>query len=254
MRTRPTLGTLAWAEITQGNLSRSDRRRQILTVLGIRLHRMARQIVRSKPKPVRLDLESIVVPDSRASLAALELCQAASTPSLANHCLRTYFWAAIFAQADGLSPDAELLFVASLLHDLGLTERFSFKQPACHCFAIEGALAAESFAGQQGWTGERRRLLGDAIAQHLNVSVPPERGVEAHLLQAGAGADVIGTRMETIPNEARNEVLRRHPRLHFKREIIGTLKPQAERRPQSRMGFLFSVGFPKLIQAAPFKE
>lgn len=38
-----------------------------------------------------------------------------------NHCLRTYAWGMILGAHDGLRPDAELLFVAALLHDLALT-------------------------------------------------------------------------------------------------------------------------------------
>jgi hypothetical protein len=255
MKSQPPLGTLAWAEISRGKLSRADRRNQILKVLGIRLDRMARTLIRYRPAARgKIDLNAILIPDSRSARDALELCQTTSTPSLANHCLRTYFWGALLAQTEARCYDVELFYVASLLHDLGLNERFAFRQTDCHCFAIEGALAAGAFAEQQGWSETRRRRLGDAIAQHLNVSVPPERGAEAYLLQAGASADVIGVRMETIPDDAREEILHRHPRQNFKSEIMEALMPQAVKRPESRMAFLVSVGFTKLIQAAPFGE
>lgn len=255
MKQQPSLGTLAWAEITRGRLSRSERRHQILTVLGIRLERMARRLIARRPVLAQgLDPDAIVVPDSRSALDALELCQSVSSPSLANHCLRTYFWGALIAQGERVDHDAEIFFVASLLHDIGLTERFAFKHSECCCFAIEGALVANDFARDRGWSEPRRRALADAIGQHLNVRVSPDRGAEAYLLQTGAGADVIGGRMEEIDGKSKAEVLRRYPRLGFKEEIIATLKPQAERRPDSRIAFLFRAGFPRLVRAAPFSE
>jgi len=247
MNKRPDLGTLAWAEITHGRLSRADRRGQILKVLGIRLERMARRLARRNGRAAySMDLHAIVVPDSRAALDSLALCRDASCPSLANHCLRTYFWGALLAQAGGVRYDTELFFVASMLHDLGLTERFAFRHRDCECFAIEGALAARTFAEEQGWPEERQAALAEAISRHLNVKVPVATGAEAHLVQAGAGADVHGGRME--------EVLQRYPRLNFKKEIIPALKQQVERRPESRIAFLCSVGFADLIRSAPFSE
>lgn len=252
---RPIIGTLAWAELTQGTLRRRDRWEQILTVLGIRLDRMARRVAsREKTAGARVDPDAIVLPDSPTAVAALELLRSTSSLSLANHCLRTYFWGALFAQAGNLRPDREAFFIASLLHDLGLTEAHSFNAGAPHCFACEGAMAAEAFAIRAGWPADRARIVGDAIAQHLNVRVAPERGVEAHLVHEGASADVIGTRIDEISARHSAEVLQRFPREQFKREILAMLEPQIQRRPGSRIAFLAGNGFRRMIQRAPFEE
>jgi hypothetical protein len=65
----------------------------------------------------RIDLGSVVVPDSGLAKEAAELCIASSSESLANHCFRTFYWGSLLARADGLQFDPELFWVASLLHD-----------------------------------------------------------------------------------------------------------------------------------------
>ncbi len=252
--TKPNLGTMAWAELTHGNLRRSDRRAQILSALGIKLSLMAQQLLKRHPQIRHIDLDEIMIPDSAIAQSALALCREVSTDVLANHCLRTYFWGALLAAADGLTHDAELLYVAALLHDLGLTDQFAFKQPGIHCFAFEGAVAAEKFAQDKGWPQDKRRHLGDAICLHLNIIVPKEMGVEAHLLHEGAAADVIGARMAAISKQNKQDVLCKHPRLHFKTEIIKTLAQQTDRRPECRMALHMAGGFDKLIRKAPFAD
>ena len=253
--TKPQLGTLAWAELTRGNLRRSDRRKQILSALGIKLSLMAKSLLRLHPKIHHVDLDTIIIPDSAIAQNATDLCQEVSSDMLANHCLRTYFWGALLAAADNLNYDAELFYTAALLHDLGLTENFSFKNTNCDCFAYEGAIAAEKFARDKGcWPREKSQRLAEAICLHLNLIVPQHLGIEAHLLHEGAVADLIGARINSISPDNTKSVLERYPRLKFKEEIIPLLSEQAKRRPQCRMALHMAGGLGKLIFKAPFDD
>ena len=56
-----------------------------------------------------------------------------------NHCVRSYLFAASRAVSDGLEIDHELLYVASLLHDLGLEAPFD-----SHTLAFEDAGASRA--------------------------------------------------------------------------------------------------------------
>jgi hypothetical protein len=62
------------------------------------------------------------------------------TTVLAAHCYRTYLFGAALGTRDGLDWDAELLFVAAMLHDLGLTDFIGDDGP----FERRGAAAAEA--------------------------------------------------------------------------------------------------------------
>lgn len=202
----------------------------------------------------RLDPDAIALPDSDAAVRAIEHARALSEAWLFHHCLRTYAWGALLAQADRLRYDRELLFVACALHDLGLTDAHAGHASDCACFAIEGARAAHRFASEKiGWERERCDRLADAIALHLNVSVAVERGPEAHLLNAGAAFDVVGLRMREVPAAAREEVLSNYPRLRFSAQMAKAMKAKAQAFPRSRTAVLVGLGFCGMIRANPLE-
>ena len=87
------------------------------------------------------------------------LCREASSPMLANHCFRTYAWGMILGQSDGLRPDPELFYVASLLHDLALTDQFRDYAPM-PCFGARAGILANDWAGERGWPAHRCSHLG----------------------------------------------------------------------------------------------
>lgn len=65
-----------------------------------------------------------LVPDSAAATSAREVARAFHSPALLNHCLRAHLWAAEYGRARGIAFDAELLYVAATLHDIGLVPVF----------------------------------------------------------------------------------------------------------------------------------
>ena len=65
-----------------------------------------------------------LVPDSTAAALALEVAERFHSPALLNHCRRSHLWAAEYARARGIAVDAELLYVAAMLHDIGLVPAF----------------------------------------------------------------------------------------------------------------------------------
>lgn len=160
----------------------------------------------------------------------------------------------LVAQSEQIKFDEELLFVASVLHDLGLTESRKCKEPACACFAVEGARAAEQFAAEIGWENERRERLSEAISLHLNVRVGLHYGPEAHLLHEGAALDVIGARIRELHPASVESVLKQYPRVTFKQEMSAAMKEQARERPHSRAAFLVGLGFVGMIRSAPLED
>ena len=192
-------------------------------------------------------------PDSRLALEAEEMCRELSSPALTNHCLRVYVWGALLGSRDRLRYDEELLFVAALLHDLGLTDSYA-SRPGAACFAVQGAVAAREWSLEHGCESARARLIADAITLHINPRVRPDEGVEAHLLTAGAAFDVIGARYRELSKPLVSAAVDRHPRLGFKREMDERSRVAARRGPRTRVAFGYRLGFGRMIARAPFAD
>jgi hypothetical protein len=245
------IGTLEWIERTGGKLGWRDR----LTILAqAMLASRAARASRNELETVRhLETDAILPPDSAICKAAEALCIEASEPYLVNHCLRAYFWARL---VNGKQPvDDETLYVALLLHDLGLTQRYRLRPGEGECFTIPGARAAENLARSHLWDGKRARLTAEAITLHLNVAVGAPHSREAQLVRFGSGADVAGLGLKAIPRDQRKEVAARYPRLGMKVSITRDLEAEACAHPSCRIAFLMRRGnFARLIEAAPFAE
>lgn len=143
-------------------------------------------------------------------------------------------WAMLLARHDDLRPDPELLYVASMLHDLMLTDKYRDSN-SMSCFGARGGIFANEWARQRGWPAHRCETQADAISLHLNVRVDARYGPEAQLLQAGAGVDVIGLRLWEINPRNVEDVLSRYPLNDF---LDGLAEFEAEAHPHTRTKFL----------------
>lgn len=256
MASRPPLGTLAWARVGNGRLTVSEQLREIAAAAAVLVstvpERVRRVLALPSPSAVRLQIEELPIPDSPVAREAAELCRESSSPMLVNHCLRTYAWATALGHHDGLRPDPELLYVASMLHDLALTDRFRDYDPM-PCFGARAGILAADWARERGWEEHTCATLADAISLHLNARVPARHGPEARLLQAGAGLDVIGLRHGAVHPATVAAVLDRYPRERLKRDGIELFR--AESHPGTRTHLLNRrLMFGTLVRTAPFAE
>ncbi len=124
---------------------------------------------------------------------ALDVARAWSAPALVNHCLRSWAWASLLAEQDGFEPDRELLFVAAMLHDLGVTPSFDANAVP---FEDAGGAVGSVFAIGAGWDPARARRVGEVIERHMWTSVDPDHDVEGHLLEVATSLDVSGAGFE----------------------------------------------------------
>lgn len=189
------------------------------------------------------------VPDSAVARKAEELIREAAPDFLTNHSFRSYAWSVALADRDDVRYDAELLYVAALLHDIGLVARFD----QGGSFEDDGAEAAARFAGEQAWTAERREALAEAIRLHMAAEIALDDGPEAYLLWHATGLDVRGHRLGEIDPREVTAVLASYPRLDFKRGFAGLFADQAERKPDCQVADLMRSGFAERIAAAPFE-
>lgn len=245
-----SFGTLNWIDSTGGRVTALDRLRMTAQAVTARAKRRF-----SAKRLSDRRVEDILPPHSAIALEALSLCREASPLFLLNHCLRTYFWARLLDDRDE-KVDQEALFVATMLHDLGLAPGHRL---GCfdtdECFSAVGARQAEAMALRHNWDEARARKTADAISLHLNVVIDDRHGPEARLVRLGSGADTAGLGMSRLHPHQKEEVLRRYPRHGMKEALVPLLESEALERPHCRMAFLQKkFDFGRMVHAAPFAE
>jgi hypothetical protein len=146
--------------------------------------------------------------------------------------------------------DNELLFAASMLHDVGLVN-----PPGTADFTLASSRLAREIAEQVGLSTAASEVMQTAITLHYSPGVTLSAGPVAYLLSAGAAVDVIGLRSWQLSTETLQDVVREHPRVRFKQEFTKAFRQEAARVPQGRAKLLLRYGaFAAAIRFAPFEE
>ncbi len=177
-----------------------------------------------------MKLSDVAIPSSEATRAAGEIAERYYSPALLNHCLRSYYFAAAAALVQDLPHDPELLYVASLLHDLGLVDPFDAHTMP---FEMAGGHVAWVFAAGAGWTTQRRDRLAEVIVNHMGDAVDPAVDAESHLLEIATALDIVGRDSAQWPEPLLAEVLDAFPRLDLADEFADCFDRQAARKPTS---------------------
>jgi hypothetical protein len=180
-------------------------------------------------------------PDTALTRDVLELARSSYEEPLLGHCIRTWLLADLLAARDGLKPDDELLYVASLLHDIALTNNHRPPKTAA-CFAIHGGEVARTTLTSRGTDPSYAENVAQSIALHMNIQVPVDQGIEAHLLHAGAHLDVAGTRAGDLPRQTIRDVVAKHPRDGFPACFAAAMRRESTERPDSRAALLWRLG------------
>ena len=191
-----------------------------------------------------------LVPDTAACRTAREVSAAFCSPALAGHCERSYLWAARYAADRGIAHDAELLYVAAMVHDIGLVPLFD---SATEPFEEAGGAVGWVFAAGAGWPAERRERVREVVVRHMEdaADVPAERDPEGHLLELATALDVSGRDPQDWPDDFRAEVLARYPRSGFAEEFLRCFQQQADRKPGSTAAQFVRSGFAGRLRANP---
>jgi HD domain len=164
--------------------------------------------------------------DSEIAKAATGLSQAVSPPYLFNHAMRTFLLGSLTGRARGMKFDEGLLYLACILHDLGLTEPFAGELP----FEIQGAQAALRFLRDRKYTAKKAEIVWDGIAMHP-VRIGQFKRPEVALVGEGAGADVLGPDPSEIGKGSLGEILSAFPRLRFKTAFLDSCGDVVRRHP-----------------------
>lgn len=180
------------------------------------------------------EVSGIAIPDSQLAREITELVRDTESELLYRHSLRCYCWGCLAGRRKGLKYDAELLFAASMFHDLGLTARYESSQLR---FEVDGANAARDFLRGHGISESDIETVWNAVALHTTPGIPQFMRPEIALVQAGAGMDVAGRGYDQFTDAERAAVLAAFPREpDFKSGIIEAFYQGMKHRPDSTVG------------------
>lgn len=174
------------------------------------------------------------IPDSKLVREATEFVRDIESDLLFHHSLRVYCWGALTGERKGLSFDPELLYIASMFHDVGLTPRYESSQLR---FEVDGADAARDFLRGRSIAESDIELVWNAIALHTTPGIPEFMRPEIALVQAGAGMDVAGRGYDFFTEAQREAVIAAYPREpDFKHAMIDAFYQGLKHRPHSTFG------------------
>ncbi|AXF05491.1 HD domain-containing protein [Paraburkholderia hospita] len=180
------------------------------------------------------EVSSVVVPDSKLAREVTQLIRDTESELLFNHSVRVYLWGALLGKQKNLSFDPELLYVAALFHDIGLTSTYRESQLR---FEVDGANAARDFLRSHHISQEDIDKVWTAVALHTTPGIPEHMHGEVALVQAGAGMDVAGRGFDHFTDEQRTAVITAYPRgADFAPRMIDAFYHGMKHRPGSTFG------------------
>lgn len=180
------------------------------------------------------EASGVRIPDSQLAREITELVRDTESELLYHHSLRCYCWGCLAGRRDGMKFDAELLFAASMFHDIGLTAKYENSKLR---FEVDGANAARDFLRSHDISEADIETVWNAVALHTTPGIPQFMKAEVALVQAGAGMDVAGRGYDQFTEGERKAVLAAFPReANFKSSIIDAFYHGMKHRPDSTIG------------------
>jgi hypothetical protein len=171
----------------------------------------------------------IEVPSSSLVDLAIEYAWRECEPYLFNHVMRSWMFAERIGQKRGLRYDAEVVAVATLLHDVTLNERFDGPRR----FEVEAADQARRFARGHGLDERRAQLVWDSVALNSTPSIGLHKEPEVALCTAGICLDVVGLQHDAMSPEEIDAIIGEFPRLAMKARMTRCFCHIAETRPET---------------------
>lgn len=178
-------------------------------------------------------IAGIHVPDTALAREVTDFIRDSADELLFNHSRRVFFFGALQGLRRGIHPNLELLYVAAMFHDLGLTEPY---RNSTLRFEVDGANAARDFLMDAGADKADADTVWLGIALHTTPGVPEFLAPEVALLQAGVEVDVVGVGREQLAPEALAAVTAAHPRPDFKNRILAAFNDGMQHRPRTTDG------------------
>jgi hypothetical protein len=168
-------------------------------------------------------------PDTALARQASALIHDCCQPHIAAHCERSFQFAALLARAENLDVDLEVLYIGTVLHDLGLSTRFAGPER----FEMRGANAVRTMLCDADMEQARAESVWDVIALHASTAIAAHKSIETRIANRGISIDVRGAGFESLRPAAVRAVLDRWPRHDFPSAFSQTIIDETCTNPAS---------------------
>ncbi|KAA8888120.1 HD domain-containing protein [Nocardia colli] len=179
---------------------------------------------------------ALVLPQTPLAQAVLALTLQVESPAIANHSIRSFVFARLFADhiqaASDADYDPDLLFAATVLHDIGLSEAGNGHRR----FEVDGADKAAEFLTEQGLGAAAVDSVWEAIALHTTQHIADRRGTLSMLTTNGISLD-FGKDTEFISDELGAAIHAQYPRHSMATSVVDVIVEQATARPDKAPPF-----------------
>jgi hypothetical protein len=180
------------------------------------------------------ELPDVVIPDSQLAREVAQLIRDTESDLLFNHSTRVYLWGALLGKRKNVAFDPELLYVAAMFHDIGLTSAYRDSELR---FEVDGANAARDFLRSHHVDEADVAKVWTAVALHTTPGIPEHMHGEIALVQAGAGMDVAGRGFDEFSEAQRTAVVAGFPRgADFAEKMIDAFFDGMKHRPGTTFG------------------
>ncbi|MFF7234049.1 HD domain-containing protein [Streptomyces sioyaensis] len=170
---------------------------------------------------------SLDLPAGPLAEAILSIVRTSETPSVVNHSVRSFFFAQLLAAHEGCLEDAaydrDLLFAATVLHDLGTGDLAKGEAR----FEVEGADLAANLLRQHKVADPEVDRVWEAIALHTSPGIAERRGLLCYLTREGVGIDF--GRNAGIVSRWEKQIHAAYPRLAVVRWLVDAIVERAAR-------------------------
>ncbi|CUU20953.1 hypothetical protein ABIB94_008673 [Bradyrhizobium sp. JR7.2] len=191
------------------------------------------KIAEAVPNAVE-EVSGIRVPDSKLSRDAAQVIRDTENDLLFQHSMRVYYWAALAGKRKGLTFDPELLYIAAMFHDYGLTASYGESHLR---YEVDGANAARDFLRSHGISEADGQSVWLAIALHTTNGISPHLYPIAALLAEGANMDLVGAGYDDFTAAQRSAVETVYPRPpQFAEGFLQALYDSLKHRPETTQG------------------
>ena len=181
-----------------------------------------------------LKINGICIPDSKLCRAITEFVRDTDTELLFNHSSRVYFFGALAGQQRNLTFNPELLYAATMFHDVGLMPSHSSTGLR---FEVDGANAARDFLESHNVDPCDVERVWAGIALHTTPGVPEFMHPVIALTTAGVEMDVLGLTYNKYDDQTRDAIVAAFPRTpNFKEDIIQAFYDGIRHKPDSAFG------------------
>jgi hypothetical protein len=172
----------------------------------------------------------LALPTGPLTEASLALVRSTESQPIVDHSIRTFLFARLLAEHEGCLSDAaydeELLFAATVMHDLGLGKHARAKAR----FEVEGADLAAAVLREQGVVEADVDRVWEAIALHSSHGLAERRGLLTYLTYKGVFVDA-GPLADAVADGLREEVLNAYPKPTARRYLAEAIIGHANRSP-----------------------